>query len=58
MAAQTPEKKETQDFKCANCSMRAKSEKKTKSLLARFWSGHNNWCPGWKMYQAALEELK
>ena len=27
-----------------------------KSLMARLWRWHTNWCPGWKAYQKALAD--
>jgi hypothetical protein len=36
--------------------MRQKAEDKPKSLFARFWKWHTNWCPGWKAYQESLAE--
>ncbi len=43
--------------KCATCGLRARAEKKPKSLLARLWRWHTGWCPGWKAYQKELAEL-
>ncbi|MEE8356702.1 MAG: hypothetical protein V3R33_05265 [Anaerolineales bacterium] len=45
--------------KCATCPIRHKAEENPKSLMARIWRWHTNWCPGWKAYQeylAAQEE--
>lgn len=41
---------------CETCPMRAKYDKKPKSLLGRFWRWHINFCPGWKGYINSLEE--
>jgi hypothetical protein len=40
---------------CQTCGLRARAEKKPKSLLARLWRWHTGWCPGWKAYVAELE---
>lgn len=40
--------------KCSNCPLRAKYDKKPKSLLGRFWRWHIKFCPGWKGYFSAL----
>ena len=40
--------------KCETCKMRAYSERKPKSIIARIWRWHTNWCPGWKSYQKHL----
>lgn len=45
--------------KCATCPIRQKAEESPRSLMARIWRWHTNWCPGWKVYQeylAAQEE--
>lgn len=39
---------------CSNCILRAKYDKKPKSLLGRFWRWHINFCPGWKKYFRSL----
>ncbi len=49
----TEEKKEA---KCATCPMRLKAEQNPKSFGARLWKWHTGWCPGWKAYQASLQE--
>lgn len=41
---------------CENCKMRAKYDRKPKSLLGRFWRWHINWCPGWKSYMQSLND--
>lgn len=51
------------NYKCANCSLRAKYEQNPKSLIGRFWRWHINFCPGWKGYFNSLttqekEELR
>ena len=43
---------------CENCPMRAKYDKKPKSLLGRFWRWHINFCPGWKQYIKSLDDAK
>ena len=43
-------------FGCETCPMRQKAEAKPKSLMARLWRWHTTWCPGWKAYQAYLDE--
>ena len=56
MSEDTKIKKDPNAMSCANCPMRAKAEQNPKSILARLWRWHTNWCPGWKAYQAALAE--
>lgn len=41
---------------CANCKLRARYDKRPKSLLGRFWRWHIKWCPGWKAYMTSLPE--
>lgn len=41
---------------CEDCKLRAKYDKKPKSLAGRFWRWHINWCPGWKGYMKSLSE--
>jgi hypothetical protein len=41
---------------CAECKMRAKYDKKPKSLLGRIWKWHIKWCPGWKTYLKSLTD--
>ncbi len=53
-----PEKRSLEDFNCPDCGLRAKAEAKPKSLIARLWRWHTNWCPGWKAYQEALAEAE
>jgi len=55
---QTKEKIMEQEASCANCSLRAKHDKKPKSLLGRFWRWHINFCPGWKKYMSMLDKTK
>jgi hypothetical protein len=40
---------------CQACGLRARAEKKPRSLLARLWRWHTKWCPGWKAYVKELE---
>lgn len=40
---------------CAKCPIRAKYDKKPKSLIGRFWRWHINYCPGWKGYMKSLD---
>ena len=39
---------------CVNCSFRARYDANPKSLLARLWRWHINFCPGWKRYFTSL----
>lgn len=39
-----------ENYKCADCPLRAKYEQNPKSFLGRFWRWHINFCPGWKSY--------
>lgn len=41
---------------CENCKLRAKYDRKPKSLTGRFWRWHINFCPGWKAYFNSLSE--
>ncbi len=41
---------------CETCRLRARAERKPKSIIARLWRWHTGWCPGWKAYQKALSE--
>ena len=41
---------------CENCKLRAKYDRKPKSLAGRFWRWHINFCPGWKAYFNSLSE--
>ncbi len=41
---------------CTKCRMRARYERKPKSLLGRLWRWHTGWCPGWKRYMKSLSE--
>ena len=43
-------------YGCETCPMRKKAETNPKSLMARLWRWHTNWCSGWKEYQAYLAE--
>ena len=43
------------ESKCHTCGLRARAEQKPRSLIARFWRWHTNWCPGWKAYVAELK---
>lgn len=45
-----------QEPKCGECPLRAKAEKRPKSLMGRFWRWHTRWCPGWKEYQEYLAD--
>jgi hypothetical protein len=44
--------------KCDTCKGRKYSEANPKKLLARLWRWHTTWCPGWKVYQKELAELR
>lgn len=35
---------------CNECPLRAKHDRKPRSLMGRFWRWHINFCPGWKAY--------
>jgi len=41
---------------CENCAFRKNAEAKPCSLLGRLCFWHIKWCPGWKEYQASLEQ--
>jgi len=41
---------------CGECSMRARYDRKPRSLLGRIWRWHINWCPGWKSYVKSMSE--
>lgn len=43
------------NYKCANCPMRAKFDEKPTSLIGRFWRWHINFCPGWRGYFKSLD---
>ncbi len=42
--------------RCETCKLRARYDKKPKSLLGRFWKWHIGWCPGWKSYLKSLPD--
>ena len=42
--------------RCEKCSMRARYDRNSKSILGRIWRWHINWCPGWKSYMKSLPE--
>ncbi|MEW6183820.1 MAG: hypothetical protein AB1500_11735 [Bacillota bacterium] len=44
------------EHNCPKCSLRAKYDKKPRSLAGRFWRWHVRWCPGWKAYMKSLSE--
>lgn len=39
---------------CATCRFHRYADRKPRSLLARLWRWHTNWCPGWRSYQRHL----
>jgi hypothetical protein len=41
-------------FACETCPTRKKAEANPKTLMARLWRWHTNWCPGWRAYQKHL----
>lgn len=41
---------------CEWCPLRAKYDRKPKSLLGRFWRWHINFCHGWKKYYLKLSD--
>jgi len=41
---------------CTKCPMRARYERKPRSLLGRLWRWHTGWCPGWKTHLKSLSE--
>jgi len=43
------------ESRCHTCGLRARAEAKPKSLIARAWRWHINWCPGWKGYVSELK---
>ncbi|HCB89985.1 MAG: hypothetical protein PHT14_01325 [Petrimonas sp.] len=45
---------ESTTLKCGDCPLRAKYDRKPKSLAGRFWRWHINFCPGWKAYFTSL----
>ena len=45
---------QTTQHKCETCGLRKRAEANPKTLIARLWRWHTNWCPGWKSYQAEL----
>lgn len=49
-------KKRPEEFPCATCALRAKAKDNPKSFSARLWRWHTYICPGWKMYQRALND--
>ena len=42
------------ESKCHSCALRARAEKKPRSLIGIFWRWHTRWCPGWKAYVREL----
>ena len=40
--------------KCNTCGLRARAEKKPRSIIAILWRLHTKICPGWKAYQREL----
>ena len=45
---------ESTTLKCGDCPLRAKYDRKPKSLAGRFWRWHINFCLGWKAYFTSL----
>jgi hypothetical protein len=45
-------------MRCETCRLRAYSERRPQSWIARLWRWHTGWCPGWKRYQAEQMRLK
>jgi hypothetical protein len=45
---------EVKNYPCAECKMRRKYEDNPKSLIARFWHWHTNFCPGWRTFFESL----
>ncbi|MCA9424703.1 MAG: hypothetical protein H6751_04895 [Candidatus Omnitrophica bacterium] len=43
---------------CEVCKLRRYAEKKPDSFIAKFWRWHTKWCPGWKAYQAELNQTQ
>lgn len=43
-----------ENFKCADCPMRAKHDANPSSIAGRLWRWHINLCPGWKGYFNSL----
>jgi len=41
---------------CERCRVRAYSERKPDSIIARIWRWHAGWCAWWKAYQRRLAE--
>jgi hypothetical protein len=42
------------EIACSDCKLRAKYDKKPKSIIGRIWRWHINFCPGWKNYILSL----
>jgi hypothetical protein len=45
-------------FACETCVLRRYSDKHPGSIIARIWTWHTGWCPGWRAYQRWLEGKK
>ena len=41
---------------CETCKWHAYYERSPKSIIGRIWKWHTKWCPGWKAYQASLNQ--
>ena len=41
---------------CDTCTLRARFDRKPKSLLGRLWRWHIRFCPGWKAWLKGLPE--
>lgn len=41
---------------CNQCPLRAKHDRKPKSIIGCFWRWHINFCPGWKAYFTSLSK--
>lgn len=41
---------------CGSCPMRARYDKKPRSLTGRIWRWHIGFCPGWKLYMKGLSD--
>jgi len=41
---------------CGKCKLRARYDRKPRSILGRLWKWHIGWCPGWKSYLKSLSD--
>jgi hypothetical protein len=43
---------------CANCKIRSTYDRNPRSLIARLWHWHAQWCPGFKSYARSLADAE